>query len=247
VARLDASELGDFGTLRTLRDAMTTTTPLCDDVAVSSQAFIAWDLAHDGTTATKVYFMPHARAKATGMSNLEVVDAALRSVGMDECAGWQATKSYIASLEVADRPEVLILSTDCVAQGARFKVYLRYPTSEAEEIAQHLSLGGASFSGWREPLDQVFAALGLPTSIGPLNDSEHLTGGTLLYAEFTATSSRPSSKVYLPVRHWPQCSDASVAEGIGQLVSQWSGSSSSHGLDIEGGYPAALASLFPDR
>lgn len=70
-----------------------------------------------------------------------------------------------------------------------------------------------------------------------------LTGGVLLYYDFTRTSELPTAKAYLPVRHFAK-SDLDVANELAGLVSSWTGDEK-QGLKVP--YPQALRYIFPER
>ncbi|CEH12511.1 Aromatic prenyltransferase, DMATS type [Ceraceosorus bombacis] len=276
IHKLEEDGLGDFALFKTMT-AEATTSSVQEAVAmrpldqiehhgnpqgeVASQFFIGWDLGHDGSAMIKAYIMPSARASELGVSNVTVADAALQAAGLRTCPAWQTLRSYVtgaananvdAGLTASERPEVVILSVDCLApvavragQVPRLKVYLRYPTTDFDQIVRHLTMGRrcvdtGSPTLWRHVLSRAWRHLfDRDSDSQPELDSTSaldLTGGTLLYADFGARpqSEALTSKVYLPVR-FAAASDEKVADGIERLI---------HCNDVEKGrYAAQIAAL----
>ncbi|PWN39362.1 aromatic prenyltransferase [Ceraceosorus guamensis] len=276
IHKLEGAGLGDFTLFKKMVAEATTssvqeaiaTKPLGQvahhngpQSAIASQFFIGWDLGHDGSAMIKAYAMPNARASELGVSNLTVADAALQAAGLRTCPAWQTLRSYMtgapnsdldAGLTSLERPELVILSVDCLdpiavraGQVPRLKVYLRYPTSNFGQIVRHLTTGGrCSDAGsptlWRHVLSRAWQHLfDRDSDTHPEFDSTSaldLTRGTLLYVDFGARrqSEALTSKVYLPVR-FAAASDERVADGIERLI---------HCDDVERGrYAAQIAAL----
>lgn len=129
------------------------------------------------------------------------------------------------------------------------RVYFRYPTTNFEEVSRvydeaepirkcfkvleflradqilnHLSLGGRLSFPWREPLSLLWQeVLGEDPKVlsnAPDNLTK-LTGGTLIYYEFMPHLEPTCNvKVYLPVRHWAP-SDAQVCAGVDAILHHW--------------------------
>ncbi|KAE8231331.1 hypothetical protein CF326_g3655 [Tilletia indica] len=219
---LSAAGLGNFDRLRDLAKHC-----ICEeydgDLLQGSQVFVAFDLKRSGKIFAKAYLMPHARAKRTSASNFEVVDEAIRRVHADGTA-WSKVCSYYHSLCPSERPEPVVLSTDCSDDAsARIKIYFRYRTKDFESVLQHLSLGGRISAGWDRSLRQLWDAVlseqkqDETTCLRTISDDSEATGGVLIYYDFSESEDEATAKIYLPVRHWA-ASDQAAAEGLSQYL-----------------------------
>ncbi|CAD6910953.1 unnamed protein product [Tilletia controversa] len=219
--RLQAGGLGSFERLRDLAQCCISEEQ--DETSEArSQVFVAFDLQRSGNVLVKAYLMPHARASS---SQFDVVDQAIQSVKADGTA-WSTIESYYHSLYPSERPEAVILSTDCSNDStARIKVYFRYRTNEIASVLQHMSLGGRIASGWERTLPQLWHAVlseqkqDGTTSLRTIDDRSETTGGVLIYYDFSRSEDEATSKIYLPVRHWAS-TDQAIARGLSDYLRQ---------------------------
>lgn len=165
------------------------------------------------------------------------------------------------------------LTSIIFASSASVRLYVRYLTTNFEEVSanlaafqpwqsaetcyvaspqilDHLSLGSVlDRQGWVEPLRRVWqAALGLdPTIVGqgdaPFN-LDKPTGGCLIYYDFLRDSATPSSKIYLPVRHWAR-DDEQVARGLMELAND--PDCPVETFNLEDGYDAMMSQCHQDE
>lgn len=219
---------------------------------VASQIFLAFDLGRDGKVLVKTYLVPLLRAQATLKTTCQVVRDTLDYLQVRPPAVDLIEDYTRAVSKRGQASEAVILSTDAVSDEskARYKLYVRYFTTNFDQILEHLSLGGIlDKESWVEPLRQVWqAVLGVdPTTKGhgsaPSNLSK-LTGGCLVYYDFLRDSTMPSSKVYLPVRHWAD-NDGKVARGIAQLAED--PECGVHTFELERGYEETLQRCLQDQ
>lgn len=180
-----------------------------------SQVMMGFDIHHN-KTAVKAYILPTLRARATGQSKLNVITSAVRACGAGAC--WENVFAYLSSQPNADP---FLLAIDCADLAiARFKVYVRFPTSNIDLLLQHVSLGG------RIPLSAKFirAIRDLWTRLSADSDdsdglyrvASQTSGGTPMYFSVERSAALPTPKFYIPVRllGWDD-------HRVAKTVSQW--------------------------
>lgn len=116
------------------------------------------------------------------------------------------------------------------------------------QILRHLSLGGRICrTPWIEPLRRCWMAL---TKTDPLKDPtgsfvpnflEVSTASCLIYYSFFQSAELPTSKLYIPVRHWCR-DDLSIAQAVGGLIQSFSGDNQPATADL---YPKLLQECYP--
>ncbi|KAL9072017.1 MAG: hypothetical protein Q9157_005250 [Trypethelium eluteriae] len=176
----------------------------------STHHFYAFDLEDDKTTA-KAYFFPALRAQEAKMSTLDVICQAISRAPQWRLAGSQALVSFrnFATKPASAKLEFSMLAIDLVEPSlSRVKIYYRCRRTDFESVVHNLTLGererAAALRQGLESLRALWDALfqvdsQSKTSLPYVN---HQTAGILYYAELRPGSSMPSTKIYLPVRHY---------------------------------------------
>lgn len=195
-----------------------------------SQTFIAFDLEKYSMTV-KYYFLPALKASSLGKSKLELVEEAivgLPSHGPSFQPSLLILTDYIRSHDLRDQPQVEIFAVDCVdPMDSRLKIYIRSKETSFNSMVDVMTLGGRSpaFSenvrlSLAELWCQCFGIENTPEALSaPLKEKTHRTGGLLYYVELKASSPHPTSKVYLPVRHYGQ-DDDQIARGLSNFLTR---------------------------
>lgn len=198
-----------------------------------SQTFIAFDLEHNEDIVVKYYFMPALKAASLGTGKQEMTEAALRALKLRDgpalaslLESYHVLTEYFASFPVGTIT-VEIVAVDCVTPSkSRVKIYVRSRQTTFDSVIDMLTLGGrlpplsqTAISSLRELWVGFFGTPGSETSIleGPLPERPHCTAGILYYFELKPGSPLPTSKVYLPVRHYAQ-NDEQIARCLSQYL-----------------------------
>ena len=199
-----------------------------------SQAFIAFDLEEE-TMVVKYYFIPTSKAALLGRSNLDLAVESILSLpklGQGFAKPLGVVMDHISSFSATSRPHVLIIAVDCIEpQLSRVKIYVRYQQTSFDSMIQALRLGGAlpPFSATvLKDLEELWCGcFGVHDTSTPLDNVVHRTAGLLYYYELKANKALPTSKVYLPVRHYAS-DDDQVARGLSDFLSK-------RGMTLSGG------------
>ncbi|EJD49486.1 aromatic prenyltransferase [Auricularia subglabra TFB-10046 SS5] len=203
-----------------------------------SQVMLGFDL-HHGATHTKAYLIPTLRALETGRSKLDVITDAVRTCGAGAC--WEHVLSYLSSQPDADP---FLLAIDCAPfEKARFKAYIRFPSTDVNRLLEHASLGG------RIPLSPKFvkAVRALWDRLSADSDDAGLyrvasqtSGGTPMYFSVERHASLPTPKFYVPIRllGW---NDQRIAEVFGDWMAEYGNPEAGRN------YVQALQKLSPGR
>ncbi|KAG5999091.1 hypothetical protein E4U54_002070 [Claviceps lovelessii] len=195
-----------------------------------SQTFIAFDLEKDSMTV-KYYFLPTIRSLACGKTNLDLVEESVLSLPeADETVrnSLQTITTYIRSHPPDGQPQVEIFAVDCVdSADSRMKIYVRSDKTTFDSMLDMMTLGrktsdltDETVSSLRELWCACFAVQNSPEAMSrPLQSKAHRTGGLLYYFELRIGEAVPTSKVYLPVRHYGETDDQ-IARGLSSYLSK---------------------------
>ncbi|KAM3539334.1 hypothetical protein ARSEF1564_007754 [Beauveria bassiana] len=195
-----------------------------------SQTFIGFDLEKD-SIVVKYYFIPSLKAAFTNQSNLDLVTQTILS--MPEAKADASLRQsvdivldFIRSYPAAEQPQVEIFAIDCISPAdSRLKIYIRTGNTTFNNMIDVMTLGGR-IPTFSEPTVACLRGLwcscfgvdDLPEVLSQsLRGKSHRTGGLLYYLELKMGSAHPSSKVYLPVRHYAK-SDDQVARGLSKFL-----------------------------
>lgn len=190
--------------------------------AHQSRIFVAFDLREDDVML-KAYFFPTFKATQTGQSNLTVTIDAI--VNLPHCPSFPAfavLENYIRTLDSGSHLGVEILGIDCEAPAkSRLKIYARSPATNFKSVRATMTLGAridepGLDQGFQE-LRQIWKlVLGKGKEFCDIDNLEcidHRTARMLYYFEFKSGQALPTSKVYLPVRHYGQ-NDLAIVLGL---------------------------------
>lgn len=198
-----------------------------------SQTFIAFDLEHNEDIVVKYYFMPALKAVSLGTGKLEITEAAIRGlksrdgpVSASLLESYHLLSEYIATFP-AGTITVEIVAVDCVTPSrSRVKIYVRSRRTTFASVIDMLTLGHrlpplseTAVSSLQELWVGFFGGPGRDASVleAPLPEKPHCTAGILYYFELKPGSALPTSKVYLPVRHYAQ-NDEQIARNLSQYL-----------------------------
>ena len=192
-----------------------------------SKTFIAFDMEED-TMVVKYYFMPTLKATCSGKSNLELVEESILALPGDHsfAKSFGVITDFIRSFPLAQQPKVEILAVDCVDPSeSRLKIYVRCNETTFDSMINAMTLGGRIPSFSDSTIDSLkelwcgcFSVEDTPEALSqPLGGTAHRTSGLLYYFEIKTGASKPTSKVYLPVRHYAK-SDDQVAMGVSKFL-----------------------------
>ncbi|KXJ85035.1 dimethylallyl transferase [Microdochium bolleyi] len=198
-----------------------------------SQTFIAFDLEHNGDMVVKYYFLPSLKAASLGTGRLELTEAALSGLRLREPSdsasvldSFHLLTEYIATFP-SGTVTVEIVAVDCVTPSkSRVKIYVRSRQTTFGSVLDMLTLGGraaplpeSAVSSLKELWVNLFATAGNEAEIleAPLPENPHCTAGILYYFELKPGLPLPTSKVYLPVRHYAQ-DDEQIALGLSRYL-----------------------------
>lgn len=193
-----------------------------------SQTFIAFDLEQT-SVVVKYYFLPHMKAMLSNTTNLDLIKESIFSLPElddDMRAALDTFLEYVCSFPDASQPKVEIFAIDCISPTeSRLKVYFRSNETTFASMLDAMSLGGRlpRFSECMEDCIKdlwckSFGIENAPQILSePLEANGHRTGGLLYYVEFKMGSQVPSTKVYLPVRHYAQ-DDEQIARGVSSFL-----------------------------
>ncbi|KAG6324390.1 hypothetical protein E4U22_002134 [Claviceps purpurea] len=203
-----------------------------------SQEFIAFDLDKDSMTV-KYYFLPTLKSLACGKTNLELMEESILSLPEADEAVRSSLKvltTYIRAYPQDEQPQAEIFAVDCVnPANSRLKIYVRSRKTTFDSMLEMMTLGGQTPDLTQDAIDSLrelwCACFALPNNPSvtskPLRSKEHRTGGLLYYFELRPGAALPTSKVYLPVRHYGKTDDQ-IARGLSSYLSK-------RGQCLEGG------------
>ncbi len=227
----------------TSETAKTETAPANGDSP--SQTFIAFDLEEE-TMMVKYYFLPSSKAASLGKSNLSLaVDSilSLQGLGHELQTPLGVVVDYISSFPIGSQPHVEILAVDCLEpRRSRIKIYVRIRQTSFDSMIDAMSLGGAlppfSPATLQDLQDLWCSCFGVDDTSSPLENVQHRTAGLLYYYELRGNRALPTSKVYLPVRHYAT-NDDQAARGLSDFLSK-------RGMTLKGGlsYYEGLSQLW---
>lgn len=214
-----------------------------------SQTFIAFDL-DKGSMAVKYYFLPALRSTACCKTNLELIEESI--LGMPEtdnslAASLEAMKAYMRSQAPENQLQAEIFAVDCVNPAdSRLKIYVRSRNTTFNSVLDVMTLGGRTSKFADDTvnsLEELWCACFAVENTAearskPLKSKHHRTGGLLYYFELRPGAKLPTSKVYLPVRHYAE-SDDQIARGLSEYLLK-------RGKRLEGGlsYYEGVAKLW---
>ncbi|CCD48756.1 hypothetical protein ACHAPC_005055 [Botrytis cinerea] len=184
-----------------------------------SSLFMAFEL-RDKMPVVKLYMMPFARAVGTSQTESAVIFESLSSFAHE--MKWSSLQGLVQSLNLKSRSlglDPFMIAFDCLSpQKSRMKIYARCPDIRLASVMETMSIfdDKSKISDGLKELqmlwDLVFSCGG-QSHTDCLPHKAHITSGILYYFEVRPGSSKVTTKVYLPVKHYAK-DDLSVAEGL---------------------------------
>ncbi|OSX65978.1 hypothetical protein POSPLADRAFT_1043520 [Postia placenta MAD-698-R-SB12] len=182
-----------------------------------SQYFIGFDLSRKGT-GLKAYFLTETCSAVYGVSKTDVVSSLVDR--LSAIPGMEAPNIYIAWCEIKAffqllpqhlQPSLEIVAVDCVPSHAnRLKIYFCIPLATLSTIRRVMTLDSTlQLPDVEKTLEWVtlFWRLLFPNITDDEEPSvelarlRHPTSGLLFYFDLRPDHTKPSPKVYIPVRH----------------------------------------------
>lgn len=193
-----------------------------------SQTFIAFDLEKESMTV-KYYFLPSLKSAICHKTNFELIEESILKMpeadnSLTSCLDTITT--YIRSQTPDNQLHVEIFAIDCVSPSeSRLKIYVRSRNTTFDGMLDVMTLGGRTskfadetVGSLRELWCACFSVENTTEAMSqPLKNKNHRTGGLLYYFELKPGAKMPTSKVYLPVRHYAE-SDDQVARGLSDYL-----------------------------
>ncbi|KAM3081913.1 hypothetical protein ACMFMG_004377 [Clarireedia jacksonii] len=192
-----------------------------------SSLFLAFELGDD-MPLVKSYMLPFAKQTTTGKSSLAVIIEILSTY--ECCRQWPSLPTLLgiwtaqsASFDL----DPIMIAIDCIAPSkSRMKVYARTPHISLGEVLAVMSMfeDKSKILNGLEELSELWHLVfshprndGNEKHTGQLPFKEHNTSGILFYFEVRPGSSKITTKVYLPVRHYGH-DDLSIARGLQTFI-----------------------------
>ncbi|KIM73557.1 hypothetical protein PILCRDRAFT_725491 [Piloderma croceum F 1598] len=187
----------------------------------SSQFIVGADCTHNDDIVGKAYFLPHIRSQATGISIDKLVTECMKALGLED--PWAMVIRYLATLPEHCQTKTEIVAVDCLQPSKnRAKVYVRTQASSLRSIIDLMSLGGelsdpsilSAIATVRHLWRLLFSEADESVSIPCLRPG-HFGSGFSVYFEMGLSRSTPSTKAYIPIRHYCR-DDAVIAQAMAQ-------------------------------
>lgn len=195
-----------------------------DSDILGSQIFTAYDLG-DEKTALKAYFIPTLKAKLNGQSNFQLIRSSMDKLIIQQpslASSFAVLSQWLDSRQDEHRLDAEIVAIDCVQSSkSRIKIYVRSRLTSFDSVADVMTMGGLlANEGTPKALASLKELWGLVLGLqpdfstsAPLESRGHRTAGILYYFELKPGAALPTSKVYIPAKHYG-VNDLEVARGL---------------------------------
>ena len=183
-----------------------------------SNTFFAFDL--DGEKiAAKAYFFPTFRAREMKQCTANLISSAIRSspgLELIDLRALSVFEDFLTNWQgLPFETEMLSIDLE-TPSDSRFKIYFRSRQTDFVTVKQVLSLGGRlntqlleiGLEDLKHLWDGLFDIDGNPGSSLP--EIAHRTAGILYYVEIKPGASMPTTKIYIPVRHYASNDETSM-------------------------------------
>lgn len=191
-----------------------------------SRIFYAFDLTN-AKISSKAYFFPALKARLDCSTKIEAIFRAIESA--PQCTN-QNTKALQVYREFAFEPgrealEYEMLAIDLTKpEDSRLKIYTRSRQTDFHSVVDVLTLGGRlqspelsqGIKDLKNLWDCLFQVDNLPEE--PLQLVNHRTAGILYNVELKLGASLPTTKIYIPVRHYSR-SDEQIIQRFAAYLS----------------------------
>ncbi|KAF7862478.1 hypothetical protein EAF04_007351 [Stromatinia cepivora] len=190
----------------------------------SSHIFYAFDLTKVNISS-KAYFFPASKAQRDGCTNFEAIYRAISSA--PHCTNHN-TKALQVFRDFALEPGREALEYDMLAidltqpQHSRLKIYMRSRETNFQSVADILTLGGRlqnlKLNQGIKDLSLLWNCLfQVENPEESLRFVDHRTAGILYNVEFKLGALLPTTKIYVPVRHYSR-SDDQIIQGLASYL-----------------------------
>lgn len=195
-----------------------------DSDILGSQIFTAYDLGEE-KTALKAYFVPTLKARLSKQSNLQLIQNSMNRLIVQYpslATSYAVLSQWLESPQDEHHLGAEIVAINCVQTvQSRIKIYVRSRLTSFDSVADVMTMGGLLEN---EETKKALASLkelwGLVQGLNPdfststaLESRGHRTAGILYYFELKPGAALPSSKVYIPAKHYG-VNDFEVARGL---------------------------------
>ena len=185
-----------------------------------SSIFLAIEIGKKETMA-KAYLIP-IRAEQTQMSRLSIVSESMNEAPI-RLPAFKVLDEFIRDQQTTSPLQIIGIAVDCIDPlTSKVKIYLRSQETSFAKICSILSLNGRIKTWTDETKRELWAlwtlVLSLPFTYSvhcPLDSGrlQHETLGILYNFDIQSNKCDPSSKLYIPVKHYG-LSDRAIAEGL---------------------------------
>lgn len=168
----------------------------------------------------KLYMMPFARAVEISQTESAVIFESLSSFAHE--LKWSSLQGLIQFLKLKNKSlglDSFMIDFDCLSpQKSCTKMYARCPDIRIASVIQTMSIfdNTSKIANNLKELQMLWNLIfscGGQSHTNYLPHKAHITSGILYYFEVRPGSSKVTTKVYLPVKHYAK-DDLSVAEGL---------------------------------
>ena len=174
------------------------------DCASPTSLFLAFELG-ESEPLVKTYMVPPARS-----SSQSIIINALKVFGTKvSCGALARLISFLETEALTTQLTPYMIATDCTEpEISRLKVYVRSPDTSFDSVRSTMSIfeDKSRISNGLHELEDVWRRLFCLAdnfdSTTQLPSSSHETCGVLYYFEVRPGSSRVTTKVYIPVKHY---------------------------------------------
>lgn len=188
-----------------------------------SRIFLGYDILGEGVTF-KAYFMPAFKALSEGISKRSLIEQTIGSLPgycEEKFQAFKILENFLDSTEIGSKLTPEIVAIDCVAPSdSRIKIYVRDRSTSFVHVRRIMTLSECEDPGMEQMLQKLKSlwalVLGLEADFdeaAELPGKNHRTAGILYYFEIRPGRSRPTTKVYIPVRHYGE-NDLDIARGV---------------------------------
>lgn len=202
-----------------------------------SSLFMAFEM-RDKMPVVKLYMMPFARAMETSRTESAIILESLASFAQE--FEWSSLQGLVRDLDLKSKLlglDPFMIAFDCVSpQKSRMKIYARCPDIRLASVMEIMSIyeDKSKIAKGLEELRMLWNLVfscGDQGQAGHLPYKSHVTSGILYYFEVRPGSSKVTTKVYLPVKHYAK-DDFSVAKGLQTFFNKRGGSQDQSAKDF---------------
>ncbi len=195
-----------------------------DSDILGSQIFTAYDLG-DEKTALKAYFIPTLKARLSGQSNYQLIRNTMNKLIVQQPSlanSFAVLSQWMESRQGENQIDAEIVAIDCVQPSkSRIKIYVRSRLTTFDSVVDVMTMDGLlNKDGTEKAVASLKDLWGRVLGLGPdfsvsapLESRGHRTAGILYYFELKPGATLPSSKVYIPAKHYG-VNDLEVARGL---------------------------------